>query len=99
MSKLVEWLESHQLPCTYKKFLGVECPTCGIQRSFIALLKGDLSESFMLFPGLIPLLLTFAILVSWILFKRPSFKIVKWSLIISFGLIFTDYVLKLLGIS
>ena len=41
------------LPCQYKQLLGIDCPICGLQRSIIAILKGDFYESFILFPGLI----------------------------------------------
>ncbi|MBK8496487.1 MAG: DUF2752 domain-containing protein [Chitinophagaceae bacterium] len=34
---------------------------CGMQRSFILLMKGDLG-SFMMFPALIPIILLFAFL-------------------------------------
>ncbi len=53
---MVEWLESHMLPCFYKKYFGVDCPGCGMQRSLVALLKGDLLESLHLFPALLPLM-------------------------------------------
>ncbi len=53
---MVEWLETHMLPCFYKKYLGVDCPGCGMQRSIVALLKGDLIESLHLFPALLPLM-------------------------------------------
>ncbi len=34
----------------------MDCPGCGIQRSFFKLIHGDFIESFELFPALLPLL-------------------------------------------
>ena len=44
------------MPCFYKKFLGMECPGCGMQRAFIELLKGDFIDSIKTFPALIPMM-------------------------------------------
>lgn len=41
------------LPCAYKSLFGIDCPACGIQRSLLALLKGDFRESFFIYPPLI----------------------------------------------
>src|SRR6266496_1575804 len=59
---MISWLERHILPCAYKSLFGIDCPGCGIQRSFIQLLKGDLSKSFMIYPPLIPV-------ISWLVFS------------------------------
>jgi len=53
---MIEWLEHHMLPCLSKKYFGMECPGCGMQRSFIELLKGNFQESFLLYPPLLPVL-------------------------------------------
>lgn len=42
--------------CLSKEYFGMECPGCGIQRSFISLFRGDILESIALYPALIPLL-------------------------------------------
>jgi len=52
----VQWLQDNMLSCPSKKFLHLECPGCGLQRSCIALLKGDLQNSLQLYPATIPLL-------------------------------------------
>jgi hypothetical protein len=44
------------LPCLSKRLLGVECPGCGLQRSVVSLLHGDLQESLALYPSLLPML-------------------------------------------
>lgn len=52
--------ESDMLPCLSKQILGMECPGCGIQRSIALLLKGEFLNSFLMYPGLFPMLLLFA---------------------------------------
>jgi hypothetical protein len=44
------------LACPSKKWLHVECPGCGPQRSLIALFRGDIHNSLGLYPATIPLL-------------------------------------------
>lgn len=55
---LAEWIEGHMLPCMYRQWFGVSCPFCGSQRAAAALLRGDIVESALLYPPLIPLLAT-----------------------------------------
>ncbi|ARS42284.1 hypothetical protein CA265_22535 [Sphingobacteriaceae bacterium GW460-11-11-14-LB5] len=56
---LVDWLQNHLITCPFKALTGIDCPGCGFQRSFIALLQGDLSKSWSLYPPTIPLLFLF----------------------------------------
>lgn len=44
------------LDCSWKKTTGLECPGCGLQRSFDQLIHGNLTESLVLFPALLPFL-------------------------------------------
>lgn len=48
---MIRWLEVNMLSCPSKKYFHIECPGCGLQRSFLALLKGDLVNSFYLYPA------------------------------------------------
>ncbi|MVN21206.1 DUF2752 domain-containing protein [Mucilaginibacter arboris] len=50
-------VEKYLLHCPFKQLTGIDCPGCGFQRSFIALLKGRLLESFHFYPATIPILL------------------------------------------
>ena len=45
------------LTCGIKKLTGIDCPGCGIQRSFLKLIDGEFLESMELFPALLPLLM------------------------------------------
>jgi hypothetical protein len=56
-SNFIRWMEEHMLSCPSKKYLHIECPGCGFQRSFIALMQGDLYTSLALYPATIPILI------------------------------------------
>jgi hypothetical protein len=58
MKQIVEWLEHHMLSCPSKKLFHLDCPGCGIQRSFVALVKGDVISSLQLYPALLPIIAT-----------------------------------------
>ena len=73
---IMAWLEGHQLPCLIKKVFLVDCPTCGIQRSIIELLKGNVIESFKLYPALVAIILFFVLFfinVKWNIFNHQKF--------------------------
>lgn len=44
------------IPCSWKETFGIECPSCGAQRSFLELIHGHILESLVLFPALLPLM-------------------------------------------
>jgi hypothetical protein len=90
---MVHWLEQHQFICIYKHFFGIRCPTCGFQSSFIYLLKGDLQNSFAVYPPLIPTLLVFVMLFSWLIFRKPSWKTTRIFVIGDLFLIFTTWLI------
>lgn len=97
VEKLIHWLESHQQACFYKKYLGVECPGCGMQRSFIELLKGNFIESIALFPALLPILILVLFLVLHLIFKfRNGAYILKILFIINTSILVLNYIYKLL---
>jgi len=54
-----QWLQKNMFSCPSKKYLHIECPGCGFQRSFIALLSGDIQNSWHFYPATIPILLLF----------------------------------------
>ncbi len=81
---IADWLEQHTLPCFYKKYLGFECPGCGMQRAFIEILRGNFLESLKIYPALLPtiFLLTFLIL-------HLIFKFEKGAFVLKISFIFT----------
>jgi hypothetical protein len=90
------WLEKHMLPCAYKSIFGFDCPGCGFQRSFIALLKGDMGRSLLLYPATIPLLLTAVFLLLDLKFHFPNSKKIRMGLFAGIGVIIAvSYSIKL----
>ena len=79
MNRLADWLEAQQMTCAIKSSTGVECPGCGSQRALAELLRGDLVESFLLYPPLMPFLLAIALLIAWPVANKV--KAYKWSLV------------------
>ena len=65
-------MEDHLLTCSFKSRFGAECLGCGTQRSILALLRGDIVESFLLNPGVLLLLLTI-IAGSIAIYKRSKY--------------------------
>lgn len=74
----------------------MQCPGCGIQRGFIALLKGDFKTSLELYPALIPLLLLLLFFVSHLRFQF-SFgkKFIIFLQVIVVLIVTTHYIYKI----
>ena len=90
----LSWLRDHLLPCPFKLITGLDCPGCGFQRAVLALMQGNLGESFRLYPPTIPLLLFFvyALADRFLkldtekgLIKKSLFIIIGWMVLISYG--------------
>ncbi|HPE54791.1 MAG TPA: DUF2752 domain-containing protein [Bacteroidales bacterium] len=95
MQQLINWLESHQLPCYYKKLLGIKCLGCGMQTAFILLLKGELIESLKTYPALIPVMFLFSFLILHIIFKfRKGAVVLKISFIFTVSIMVLSYIIK-----
>ena len=91
----IDWLEHHLLKCPYKTLTGIDCPGCGIQRSFLELLRGHFQESFSLYPALIPVIFTFIFLGLHLKYKyNNGAKIVQWGFIFSCTIILVSYIFK-----
>jgi hypothetical protein len=93
-----QWLQNHLLVCPFKKLTGFDCPGCGFQRSFIALMNGDLSQSLHYYPATIPLLITAIYTVADRHLNIPKKEYIRNSLYIFTGVIITGaYLVKLSG--
>jgi hypothetical protein len=96
MGALVHWLEHHMLSCPYKIITGIDCPGCGIQRSFVLLLKGDLGGSFFLYPALLPVIFTLILTAAHLLFRfKKGPESIKFSFLMTTGIIVISYIFKI----
>jgi hypothetical protein len=94
---ITSWLEAHQLPCLFKAVTHFDCPGCGIQRSFILLIKGDFTESFLVYPALLPIILLFTLLILQVTLKiKNGTAILKFAYIFIAGIILVSYIYKLI---
>ena len=97
MKGLLEHMESHMASCMYKKYIGIECPWCGLQRSFYFLLKGDFQESFTTFPPLLPLMIMVLFLIAHLIFKfKKGHKILMGMFITNIIILVLSYTLKII---
>jgi hypothetical protein len=93
---IIQWLESHQLPCLFKSVTHFDCPGCGIQRSFILLAKGEISNSFVTYPALVPIMLLGILLLLHLVLKfRNGATILKCAYLFCAGIILVSYIYKL----
>ena len=94
---MIDWLEAHMGTCAFVKYLNIECPGCGIQRAFIALLRGEFSQSIHLFPALIPYITTILLLIVQMIFRfQKGAYIIMYSFIISVVIMMLSYIIKLM---
>lgn len=90
-----EHLHEHLLPCVMKQATGLDCLGCGMQRSFLALLEGDLAGSISLYPALLPMLALFALLGGHLIFKwKHGAALLQWWFIGTLGLAVTSWLYK-----
>jgi len=94
---LINWLENNMFACPYKKYFGINCFGCGMQRSLIALLKGNFIASFKLYPALIPMILLFVFLVAHLVFKfKNGAKWLKYQFIFVVAIVLINFIAHLI---
>ncbi|WP_062055146.1 DUF2752 domain-containing protein [Aquimarina longa] len=95
MESFINYIESNLLQCPTKELIGVNCLGCGFQRSFILLIKGNLIESFLTYPALIPLLLMFGYLITHLMLRfKNGAKTLQYFYILNSILIIINYFAK-----
>lgn len=84
------------LPCINKKYLGFECPGCGIQRSALMIFNGEFVQAFVMYPAIYTLIAMFGFIL-FNAFKpvRNGYKIITILAIINVILILGNFFLKL----
>lgn len=72
MGDFLNWLQHHLLICPSVKWLHMQCPGCGMQRSLLLLFHGRVSDSLAMHPAAIPLLTLLVFLPLHLAFKFRS---------------------------
>lgn len=86
------------LPCLSKQWLGMECPGCGLQRGVALLLEGRLWDSFLMYPGLFPMLLLFGFIAADRIFKwRMGSQITAGLAVLTAGTILINFAIKIIN--
>src|ERR1700754_1841793 len=94
-NEVLAFFERNMFSCPSKTYLGIECPGCGLQRSILLLMRGEIGESLRVYPATIPLLLMFMILILHLKYKfKQGHIILQYIFIFSSVLIFTSYIIK-----
>ena len=97
LMSVADWLERNSLPCFYKKYLGIDCPGCGMQRAMIELLRGNFIDSLKAYPALLPTMFMVLFLISHLIFKfKKGAMILKISFIFTTIIIVFNFILKLI---
>ncbi|MEP0213837.1 MAG: DUF2752 domain-containing protein [Cellulophaga sp.] len=88
-------INEYMFPCLNKKYFGVECPGCGIQRSLSLILHGDFIAAFKMYPAIYTLIILFGFIGINHFYKiKYANKIIITLLAINFVIIFTNYINK-----
>ena len=97
LQNIITWLEANQLPCLFKAITHFDCPGCGMQRSFIMLMKGDITSSFLIYPALIPILLLFILLgVQLVARLNRGAILLKYGYLFCAGIILVSYIYRII---
>ena len=94
----VDWMERNMLTCPSRKWLHLDCPGCGLQRSVIALFRGDIPSSLRLYPATIPLLFLLVFTALHIKFDfRNGAAVIKYLYIAVASIVLVFYIYKVLN--
>ncbi|MBL7922428.1 MAG: DUF2752 domain-containing protein [Bacteroidia bacterium] len=76
---------------------GVDCPGCGMQRAFIALLRGDLLASLKYNASLIPFLITIFYTIGHLIFSfKNGAKCIVLLFSVTVSVLVVNFVIKLI---
>ena len=93
--KLAITFEDLMIPCLWKKTFNIDCFGCGIQRSFLLVLKGEFSAAFYMYPAIYGLILMFLFLLVHLKFKiKDGHRILLGLFLINISIIVISYFIK-----
>ena len=89
-------LEDYMLPCLNKKFFGVDCLGCGLQRAFSLLIHGEFIAAFKMYPAIYTLLLLAGVIIINFFYKiKFAQKIISILAVINVLIIVVSYIIKM----
>lgn len=92
---MINWLEHHLFSCFFKSHFGIDCPGCGMQRSLMALLKGNVIESFQCHAAVIPFIITVILLIVQLIIKHEKGgRWVMWAFVATTIITIAQYITK-----
>jgi hypothetical protein len=95
---ITQWLKGFMLTCPSKKLLHIECPGCGFQRSFFALIEGDFLRSLQLYPAMVPIVALLAFTALHIKYKFGFGALtIKFFFIMIAVIILASYIYKIIN--
>ena len=62
----------YDIGCPILRFVGIPCPTCGVTRAIVSLIKGDLRGYFSYHPLAVPLAVAVALMIHAQRLKHPK---------------------------
>ncbi|WP_353620729.1 DUF2752 domain-containing protein [Gabonibacter chumensis] len=96
---MTEWFEVHQLSCWIKALCGMDCPGCGFQTAMLLLMKGEVSESIVTYPALLPFMWFILLIIGRIVgIKKIETSLLKISGFACLIIILISYLFKLMSI-
>jgi len=94
---IISFLEKNMLSCPWKEQFNVECTGCGMQRSIIHILKGELIEAFYIYPAIYTLIIMFVYLGLHIKFDfKQGHRILLYLFIINLVLMLGNYIINII---
>ena len=90
--------EKYMFPCISKQVLGIDCPGCGLQRAIALLFRGEFIASFLMYPGLFPMLALFGFMLlnRFVAFRWANTAIIVLSALTVFSIL-ANFLLKILN--
>jgi len=93
---MIEFLQNNMMKCFWVETFNIECFGCGFQRSIIFLLQGDLKNSLITYPALIPIIILILYLILHFIFKFKNghrWLVLIFTMIVSIMII--NYLIKI----
>ena len=88
--------EEYMLPCLSKTMFGFDCLGCGLKRSFIYLINGELWNAFKMYPAIFTLFIFgLFIIVNWKFRFKNGSKIISKLAYLNLSIILINYFIKL----